>query len=129
MKKYQIIYADLLNKAWEARGLAYPWKSGTKVGCAIETEAGSIAVGWNIEGLWMTSIHAEVCALKELVAWNTKGIRVAIVSETSHFTPCGACLDWLFQFCIKDAEIIIQNKEREIIVYKLSELCPHYPRQ
>ena len=129
MKKYQIIYADLLTRAWEVRELAYPWKSGTKVGCAIEDEQGNVAVGWNIEGLWMTSIHAEVCAIKELVAWKTKGVKVAIVSDTHHFTPCGACLDWLFQFCVVDAEIIIQSKAGETTVYKLSELCPHYPKQ
>ena len=54
---------DLLAAAWVAREAAYPHKSGTKVGCAIRTTTGAVYYGWNVEGLWMTSIHAEVSAI------------------------------------------------------------------
>lgn len=120
---------ELLKKAWEAREFAYPWKSGTKVGCAILCEGGEIVTGFNIEGLWMTSIHAEVCAISKLVEKGQKGVAVAIVAKTEFFTPCGGCLDWLFQFCDFDSDIIIQNKHMEIRRFKLNELCPYYPRQ
>ncbi len=118
---------ELLQKAWEAREKAYPWKSGTKVGCAIETESGDVIVGWNIEGLWQTSIHAEVCAITQLQG--RKGIKVAIVANTEFFTPCGACIDWLMQFCKKVTVVVIQNKRREINKFFLTELAPHYPCQ
>ena len=120
---------DLLKEAWKAREFAYAWKSKTKVGCAIECENGEIVTGFNIEGLWMTSIHAEVNAICSLMENGFKGIKIAIVAKTEFFTPCGACLDWLFQFCDHEALVIIQNKNFEIREFKLSELCPHYPKQ
>lgn len=49
---------DLIKLAWEARKNAHPHKSGTKVGCVIQTDSRNIYPGWNIEGLWMTSLHA-----------------------------------------------------------------------
>lgn len=119
----------LLKKAWKAREYAHPWKSGTKVGCAIETESGKVVTGFNIEGLWMTSIHAEVNAICQLVKTEEKGIKIALVAKTEFFTPCGACLDWLFQFCDEDSLIIIQNKYNEIKEFKLNELMPFYPKK
>lgn len=47
---------ELLKYAWATRNGAHAWKSGTKVGCAILTESNEIVTGFNIEGLWMTSI-------------------------------------------------------------------------
>ncbi len=118
----------LLTAAWEARDTAYPWKSGTKVGCAIEMDLGGIATGCNIEGLWMTSLHAEVVALVEVVRSGAKGIRVALVADAALFTPCGACIDWLMQFCESDATIVIDNRRDEPKRFLLSELAPYYPR-
>ncbi len=122
-------YQQLLEVAWSAREQAYPWKSGTKVGCAILTDGGTVRAGWNIEGLWMTSIHAEVCTITQIVGNNERGIMIVLVAETEFFTPCGACLDWLIQFCDKNSDVIIQNKRREIQTFKLIDLCPHYPIQ
>lgn len=119
---------QLLKCAWEAREQANPWKSGTKVGCAILTDKGTIRSGWNIEGLWMTSIHAEVCAITHL-ARNERGLRIALVAEVEFFSPCGACLDWLIQYCSSNASVIVQNKRREIQIITLGELLPYYPRQ
>jgi len=118
---------QLLKMAWLAREDAYAWKSGTKVGCAIECEGGFVT-GWNVEGLWMTSIHAEVLATAQLAGLGVKGKRIAIVSDTSFFTPCGACLDWLVQFCDWDAEVIIQNRQTTS-QYILGEMIPNYPRR
>ena len=120
---------DLLEMAWEARLKAHPWKSGTRVGCVIETKSGRVVSGWNIEGLWMTSIHAEVCAITQLAPLCDKGTKIILVAETEFFTPCGACIDWLMQFCDRNADVIIQNKRKEISRFKLGELCPHYPIQ
>ena len=119
---------DLLKMAWQARNNAYPWKSGTKVGCAILTEGGLIKTGWNIEGLWMTSIHAEIVAISQIVVTKQKIKTIVVVAETKMFTPCGACLDWLFQFATKDTMVIIDN-HKEIKEFHLNELMPHYPIQ
>lgn len=120
---------ELLEMAWHYRDSANPWKSGTKVGCAIQAEGGCIVGGFNIEGLWMTSIHAEVVAITRLAEIGQKGVNVAIVAETEQFTPCGACIDWLVQFCTSDCDIIIQNKHKDITKYKLKDLYPNYPKQ
>lgn len=128
-KEMQELEKKAVRAAWKARKFAYPWKSGTKVGCAIVAESGKIITGWNIEGLWMTSIHAEVCAILQLVKLNKKGKLIAIVSKTKFFTPCGACLDWLFQFCSKDTPIVIENGEHNRFRFTLEELCPQYPQR
>lgn len=118
----------LLKEAWKARELAYPWKSGTKVGCAILSKDNNVFIGYNIEGLWMTSIHAEVCAISKMVGANERGVAIALVAETEFFTPCGACLDWLVQFCEWDSIVLIQNKYGEIKDFRLGALTPFYPR-
>jgi len=116
----------LLDIAWKAREMAYAWKSGTKVGCAIEATNGQIVCGWNIEGLGMTDLHAEAVAISQLVPLQSKGIRVAVVANTTHFTPCEACVDWLVQFCDSNATIVIQNSEQSW-EYQLKDLMFHNP--
>ena len=118
---------DLLMKAWEAREYAYPWKSGTKVGCALQTTK-AVRLGWNIEGLWQTSIHAEVSAIAKLIP-EERIECIAIVAEVKFFVPCGACYDWLAQFASEDCRVLIQGKDRAIHQYKLCELYPLYPQQ
>lgn len=116
----------IIKCAWEAREYAYAWKSGTKVGCAILTIKNNIVRGYNIEGLWMTSLHAEVVAITHLVMTKQKIKAIAIVAETKMFTPCGACLDWIYQFSNNSTQIFIDNK-KEIKMFKLNELMPFYP--
>lgn len=120
---------DLIKIAKSASKYAYPWKSGTRVGCAIESSNGSIQEGWNVEGLWMTSIHAEVCAITRLAGYGLRGKKIAIWADASFFTPCGACLDWLFQFCDANTPIIIQGRDSILYRFTLEEICPHYSRQ
>lgn len=119
---------ELIRCAWSARESAYAWKSGTKVGCAILTDKDDTVCGWNIEGLWMTSLHAEVVAITHLVMMKQKIKAMAVVAETKMFTPCGACLDWIYQFSIEHTQIIIDNK-RETKVFMLNNLMPFYPIQ
>jgi cytidine deaminase len=120
---------ELLTEAWLARDKAYAWKSGTKVGCAIETKTGNVIQGWNVEGQWMTSVHAEVCAVIQLAGTNNRGVKVALVAETEFFVPCGACRDWLYQFCDFEAEVLVQGKDRKIHKFLLNQLCSDFPRQ
>lgn len=118
----------ILHNAWNFREKAYPHKSGTKVGCALYTNGGHIHGGWNIEGLWMTSIHAEVSAICGM-NFCEKIKAIAIVAKTENFTPCGACLDWIVQFASKGCIVITQNKRMEIKKYSLTDLVPFYPKK
>ncbi len=121
----------LIQSAWSARDHAQPGEDGTMVGCAIKAYSGRIFKGWNIRGLWGTSIHAEVCAISQLVGSGENGIAVAVAADVEMFTPCGACLDWLMQFCVTDAPITVCNLESPEghTTVLLSELYPLYPRR
>lgn len=120
----------LIAIALEAREKAHPWKSGVQVGCAIETKTGTVAQGWNVEGMWETSIHAEVCAVLQLAALKEQGVRVVIVSDREFFTPCGSCRDWLLQFCIADAIVVIANSDNgRLFHYTLNQLCQYFPKR
>jgi N6-adenosine-specific RNA methylase IME4 len=78
---------------------------------------------------YYTKSNAEVCMISHIKNYSLKLKKVFIVSETSFFTPCGACIDWLKQFSAEDCEVIIQNKDRKIHTFKLNDLMPHYPKR
>lgn len=120
---------ELFYHAWSAKENATLWKSRYKVGCAIQTKSGRVVCGWNIDGSWGTTIHAEVCAISKLTGLKEKAQTIAIVAEADSFTPCGACLDWLLQFSTEDAILITQNKKKYISRYLLKDLYPNYPKR
>ena len=41
--------------------------------------------------------------------------------------PCGACRQWMSEFCIneKDTKIILENNKKEPIALKLEEIFPY----
>lgn len=108
---------------------AYAWKSRIQVGCVIQTEYGTMVSGFNIEGLWMTSLHAEVVAVTRLVEVAHRGKKIFIDSKCEHFTPCGSCLDWLNQFCLPNAKVIVSRNGKIIKRYVLGKLYKHYPKK
>jgi cytidine deaminase len=127
------MYSELLSAAWEAREHSNPIKSGTRVGCAIMSPSRQIYTGWNIEGLWQTSIHAEVSAICKIKASDLSISLIAIVAAVERFTPCGACLDWIYQYATLDCIIITQNRIQTMVGplvcerYSIKELMPFYP--
>lgn len=114
---------DLIKLAWDAAEKAKPIRTNTKVGCVIKTTSGNIYKGWNIEGPWATSIHAEVNAIGRI---DSEIKEIVIVSDCKKFTPCGACMDWIIAKATKDAKIIVANRN-QINYYKIEDLMPHYP--
>ena len=118
---------DLMDEARLASENAIANRSGIKVGCAIEDELGGIYIGWNIEGLWQTSLHAEVSAISRMRFSDIRKIkRIAIYAENVDFTPCGACLDWLMMFSDKNTMLITNNGKKEK-GYFITKLYPAYP--
>lgn len=118
---------SLIAAAWSARENAWAWRSGTKVGCCLLTKSGKTYIGWNTEGPWGTSTHAERAAVASMADHADRITAVAVVAETERFTPCGACMDWLIQFASNGCILATENKHRERIVYHLRDLMPHYP--
>jgi len=122
----------MLDKAWEVRNNAYLLDEGrTKVGCAALSEDGEVFGGTNIQHQYRShDIHAEVAAISALVsAGARKLVGVVVVAERELFTPCGACMDWIFQLGGPNCFVGVQSARGEAMkVYTSTELMPYYPR-
>jgi cytidine deaminase len=121
--------ASLLDEAWRIREHAHVI-GPTKVGCAVLGEDGRVYAGCNVEHQFRShDIHAEINAIASMVAGGCKSIRaVAIAAQRERFTPCGACLDWIFQFGNRDCIVLAQAQPRgQIQRFTAQQLMPFYP--
>ena len=86
-----------------------------------------IYTGCNIEN---SSYGATVCAEKtpqnKAVTERVRNFKkIAIASDLNDITyPCGICLQVLSEF-MPDGKIILEDKDKNIFVYKISELLPY----
>lgn len=117
----------LIEKAKEAKKNSYSPYSKFKVGAALMTIENKIYTGCNIEN---SSYGATVCAERTAVFKAvSEGMRnfkkIAIASDLNDITyPCGICLQVLSEF-MPDGKIILEDKDKNIFVYKISELLPY----
>jgi cytidine deaminase len=121
--------ALLAKHAWIAREHARVL-GATKVGCAALGASSDIALGCNVEHRFRShDIHAEVNAISTLVARGDQSLlAVVIAAERERFSPCGACLDWIFEF--GGAECLVGWQSRPgspLVVLKSGDLMPYYP--
>lgn len=119
----------LSQAAWTVRENARVLGS-TMVGAAVLAASGVIYVGCNVEHQFRAhDIHAEVNALTSMVsAGDGRAIALVIVSNRKQFTPCGGCLDWIFELGGPDTLVAYEPKaggDRK--TYRASELMPYYP--
>ncbi len=117
----------LVERARDARLSALAEYSGFKVGAAVETTAGEIITGCNIENATygLTMCAERVAMFKALSEGQTSFTRLAIATGTAGPTPpCGACRQILWEFA-GDLEVILANARQETGRYRLSELLPH----
>src|SRR5438132_10589487 len=91
--------ASLAEQAWAVRDNAFI-VGDTRVGAAVLGADGRVYVGCNVEHRYRChDVHAEVNAITSMIAAGTrKLLAVVVVAERERFTPCGGCLDWIFQF-------------------------------
>ncbi len=128
--KNDIIY--LIKEAYKAMEFAYSPYSDFKVGAAlgaVNSEGDEkIFTGCNIEnGSYGATVCAERTAVFKAVSEGYRKInKIAIVSSGGEFTPpCGICRQVLSEFADGTAEVILHNKEKDMIkTYSLSELLP-----
>ncbi len=116
--------------AWERRQNAHILGK-TRVGAAALAGDGSIWGGCNIEHKFRChDIHAEVSAIAAMVSSGTTDLRaILIAAERDLFTPCGGCLDWIFQFGGPGCQVAHQaSPDGEIKIWTAGELMPFYPR-
>ena len=126
----RLIDWDILSeKAWEFRENAI--SRDTKVGASLISNSGVIHSGCNIEQQYRNKdIHAEVCAISKMISEGDNFlIAILVVAERDRFTPCGTCMDWIFQFGGKKCLIGYQNiPNGEIKIFTAKELMPYYPK-
>ncbi len=123
------VWAKLSVEAWKARDNAFIFGK-TKVGAALMSTDGRIFVGCNVEHIFRShDIHAEVNAISSMVAAGSqKVIAILVAAERERFTPCGACMDWIFQHGGVACVVAFQAKpDAELHIYEAHELMPHYP--
>lgn len=119
----------LTEAAWKVRENAYILGK-TKVGAAAMSSSGSIFVGCNIEHRFRShDVHAEVNAITTMVAAGHKELAVIVVAaERERFTPCGSCMDWIYQFGGAGCLVGFQpSRDAEVVIFRADELMPYYP--
>lgn len=115
--------------AWTVRQNAHILGT-TRVGAAVVTGDGSIFAGCNVEHCFRShDIHAEVNAIGSMVAAGyTDLLAVLVVAERERFTPCGSCMDWIFQFGGASCLIGFQSSPNATIeIFRADQLMPFYP--
>src|SRR5438067_1764563 len=116
----------LLDAARAARLHAHADFSHFMVGAALETAAGKIITGCNVENAtYGLTICAERVAMFKAISEGERTFaRIAVVADTEAPTPpCGACRQILWEFG-GDLEVILGNLTRQTGVYRLKDLLP-----
>lgn len=120
---------ELTEAAWRCRDRAYVL-GDTRVGAAVMASDGSVFVGCNVEHHFRShDIHAEVNAITSMVAAGRIQLTaIMIVADRELFTPCGACMDWIFQFGGPSCLVAYQSeKGGKIQKFQARDLMPYYP--
>ena len=116
----------LLEGATKARLHAADHISGFKVGAAIETGAGVIFTGCNIENisLGLTVCAERVALWKALSEGEREFKRIAVVTDAgTPAPPCGACRQLLWEYC-GDVPVLLHSLHGETRTIQLAELLP-----
>jgi cytidine deaminase len=123
------VLSELSRRAWETRTRARVLGE-TSVGCAAMDENGRVFGGCNIEHRFRShDIHAETAAIASMVSGGGRRLEaVLIAAARERFTPCGACLDWIFELGGPECVVIFQGQaDGDLSEYTAGELMPHYP--
>ncbi len=120
-------YQCLLEHARKAREKAYAPYSGFAVGAAVQSTAGAIYVGANVEN---ASYGLTVCAernalIAAFLAGERNYLALAVMADSSTpVFPCGACLQVIRELA-GNIKIISSNLEGPGKVFMLKDLYPY----
>ena len=120
---------ELASLAWEVRTRARILGK-TAVGCAVRAADGSTHAGCNVEHRFRShDVHAEVNAISTMVTTGAQDLRILVVAaERDRFSPCGACLDWIFEFGGTSCLVAWQSSPiAPLVVLRAEHLMPFYP--
>ena len=130
MVKAMYNFENLLKQAIEASKNSYSPYSNFPVGAAVIYENGKIYTGCNVENVsYGLSLCAERNAISNAISQNEKSKIKAIAIYSPHQTlcmPCGACRQWISEFCIneKETKIVLEDKNHSVLVMELGEIFP-----
>ncbi len=114
----------LIKAAQDARGRAYAKYSNFQVGAAVETIAGKVYQGCNIENAsYSLTQCAERTALFTAVAAGEREFRHLVVATENGVSPCGACRQVIWELC-GDIPITIVDEQGNIKETSSAELLP-----
>ncbi len=122
--------SQLAALAWQVRNHSRIL-GATAVGCAVLGGSGGTWVGCNVEHKFRShDIHAETNAISNMIAGGERDlVALVIAAERERFTPCGACLDWIWEFGGANCVVGVQGSPGgSIETLRAVELMPHYPR-
>lgn len=117
---------QLVRAARQARMRAFAPFSRFKVGAAVETRAGRIYTGCNIESATygLTLCAERVAIFAAVAAGERKFRRIAVVADTGRLTPpCGACRQVIWELC-GNSEVILANLRGKAQVVRSRDLLP-----
>ncbi len=123
----------LIEKAIQARELAYCPYSGFAVGAALESKDGHVYTGCNIEnGAFTPSNCAERTAFFKAVSEGVKEFRRIVVvggdrgKPLQVTVPCGVCLQVMLEFCDPaEFEVIFATTVENYEIHCLQDLIPY----
>lgn len=119
-------YSKLAEISIAAKKNSYSPYSKFSVGAALLTAGNKIYTGTNVENAsYSLCICAErVAFAKAISEGEKKFVAIAIyTSKKSPAFPCGACRQFMFEFC-QDLDVIIVKSKSNFKIKKLSELLP-----
>ena len=116
---------DLIERAVEARKLAYAPYSEYKVGAALLTEQGDIFTGANVENAaYPTTMCAErVAVFKAVTEGQLSFMAIAVVTSNGG-TPCGSCRQVLSEFGLETLVLIADESGQVTMESTVGELLP-----
>lgn len=119
--------SELYEQALAVRTCAYVPYSKFAVGAAIMSASGKIYTGCNVENV---SYPCGTCAeAGAIAAMNAAGERliqdiVVVADSSSLISPCGACLQRIFEFSDKNTKIHLADLVGVKKTYTIAELLP-----
>ena len=117
----------LITTAKSAREKAYVPYSKFKVGAAVQTKAGKIFDGCNIENAAYSLCNcAERTALfKAYSEGETEFAALVVVADTERpVPPCGACRQVMSELCAPDMVVYLANMKGDLSQTTVEELLP-----
>jgi cytidine deaminase len=120
---------QLADRAWVAREHARV-HGKTKVGAAVLSSQRRIFSGCNVEHRFRShDVHAEVNALTTMAgAGDGPAVAIVVASRRERFTPCGGCVDWIFELGGPKCLVAFQGEPGgPLVTLRADELMPHYP--